>query len=76
MSWYGTHAIRTKEEVKSMLPAAACKHCIYWFQVAIGSSSETWYHRYETCPRCGIRQWDLLDQFTAEANSRLTTGCS
>lgn len=65
MSWYGTHARRTKADVKRLLPPGSCKHGIYWFRVAIGSFSSCWYHKYHVCPRCGIPQWEILDKITA-----------
>lgn len=32
MSWYGKHPIVSKEEAKKLLPAGACKRCIYWIR--------------------------------------------
>src|ERR1043166_517549 len=72
-SWYGKHARRTKEDVKKMLPPAACKQCVYWFRLVIGSSSSAWHHDYSTCPRCGIPKWELLDKFTAIEQAKRET---
>lgn len=48
-----------------MLPPGACRRCVYWFRVAIGSASSLWHQDYATCPRCGIPVWELLDKLTA-----------
>ena len=60
MSWYGTHAKVSRDEIKRLLPPAACKQCIYWFRVVIGSSPEIWYREHDKCPRCGIPKWEIL----------------
>ena len=67
MSWYGSHPRYSKSEIKSLLPPAACKRCVYWFRTVVGSSPDSWHQQYETCPRCGIAEWDLL----AKLNERL-----
>lgn len=67
MSWYGTHPRYSKKEIASLLPPATCKNCIYWFRTVVGSTPDSWYQQYETCPRCGIAQWDIL----AQLNERL-----
>lgn len=67
MSWYGSHPRFSKKEIKSLLPPAACKLCVYWFRTVAGSSPESWHQAFSHCPRCGIPQWDLL----AAINKRL-----
>ncbi len=67
MSWYGCHPRYSKDQIKALLPPAACKHCVYWFRTVIGSSPDGWHQEYPKCPRCGIPQWELL----AKLNERL-----
>ena len=64
MGWHGSHAWRTKAEVKKLLPPGACKQCVYWFRLFIGRSSDVWFKQYPICERCGIRKWDILDELT------------
>ena len=52
--------------IKSLLPPAPCKQCVYWFRVIVGST-RPWHQEYPVCPRCGIAQWHILD----ELNERL-----
>jgi HEAT repeats len=61
VSWYGTHPRYSKRQVKSLLPPAACKQCVYWFRTVIGSHPDSWYQEFPVCPRCGIQQWACLE---------------
>jgi hypothetical protein len=62
MSWYGTHPDFSKAMIRSLLPPSPCKHCVYWFRTAIGSSPSDWHREGELCSRCGLPQWELLAQ--------------
>lgn len=66
--WYGTHPKLPKEIIKKLLPPASCKHCIYFFSVAIGSSPYEWSCKNEKCQRCGIPLWETLDKLNKETN--------
>lgn len=35
MSWYGSHPVITKSYAKFILPARACKLCVYWVRCQI-----------------------------------------
>ena len=66
MSWYGVHPRYSKEQIKALLPPPACKQCVYWFRVVLGSSPDTWHQPYPHCPRCGIQKWELLATLNEE----------
>jgi len=36
------------------------------FRTVIGSTPDSWYQQYETCPRCGIAQWKVLTQLNEQ----------
>jgi len=70
MSWYGSHPKYSKAIIRSLLPPRACKSCVYWFRVVIGSSPERWHFDTPSCQRCGIPTRQLL----AELN-QIMLGC-
>jgi hypothetical protein len=69
MSWYGVHSRWSRAEVKRWLPPGACKHCVYWFRVAIGSSPDTWALPAK-CSRCGIPLPELLRDLSEQSRRR------
>lgn len=66
MSWYGMHPKIDRSEARNSLLGGACRRCVYWFSVFIGSDPSAWGPPRK-CSRCGtdVRS-ELKKRFTKE----------
>lgn len=63
MSWYGSHPIFTHKQIRSVLPKAACKCCVYFFRVFAARQSSYKFNPDHRTECCGINWHHWIQHF-------------
>jgi hypothetical protein len=60
VSWFGAHPDIPRALAKAILPARACRVCVYRLRVHAVRALWVMSHETYTCPRCGLI-WDVAN---------------